>query len=64
MTNVGAYDAAGQKFAMLELKTVVARILRQYRVESDTPISDLQLVAELVLRPRNGNFLRMYPRRT
>ncbi|KAK3858560.1 hypothetical protein Pcinc_035258 [Petrolisthes cinctipes] len=60
--SAGARNCIGQRFALMELKTVLARVLQQYRVESDTSFCDLQLTAQLVLRPVDGNYIRMYPR--
>ena len=44
---------AGQKFAMMELKSVIARILHDYYLEPVDRISDMKLIADIVLRPRD-----------
>lgn len=41
---------------------MVSSLLRNFKVISDTQESDLQLVGELVLRPRGGIPLRLLPR--
>ncbi|KAK7076599.1 Cytochrome P450 4V2 [Halocaridina rubra] len=52
----------GQKFALIEEKIVVSNILRKFRVESVVRREDLRILGELVLRPENGNMLKLFPR--
>lgn len=40
----------GQKFAMLELKSVVSTILRHYTLEAITKPKDLIFVIDIILR--------------
>ncbi|XP_069195490.1 cytochrome P450 4C1 [Procambarus clarkii] len=60
--SAGPRNCIGQKFAMLELKTVVSSIFRKLRVESVVPRKDLKITAEIILRPANGNILKLSPR--
>ncbi|XP_077547315.1 cytochrome P450 4V2-like [Haemaphysalis longicornis] len=60
--SAGYRNCIGQKFASMEMKTVVSRILRNYRLESMYHRDKLQLVDELVLRARNGLRVRLTPR--
>ncbi|XP_069952603.1 cytochrome P450 4C1 [Cherax quadricarinatus] len=60
--SAGPRNCIGQKFAMLELKILVSSILRRFRVESVVPRDQLKLVPELILRPVNGNFVKLFPR--
>lgn len=53
----------GQRFALMEEKTILASILRRYRVESLTKRDELILMGELILRPRDGIRLRFTPRK-
>lgn len=49
-----ALSFVGQKFAILEMKSVITSILRKFKIRSaDTP-SDIRLMMEIVLRSRNG----------
>lgn len=54
---------AGQKFAQLEMKVVLSSILRNFRVESDIPWEEMRVHGELILRPKEGNPLKLHPRK-
>ena len=59
--SAGPRNCIGQKFAMLELKTIIAKVLRKFEVsvgENYEPV----LVSEMILRPANGIILKMTPR--
>jgi len=45
---------AGQKFAMLQLKSLLSKLLRNYKLCLGDPEEKLEFVAELVLKSRNG----------
>nr|XP_053637590.1 cytochrome P450 4C1-like [Cherax quadricarinatus] len=60
--SAGPRNCIGQKFAMMELKILVSSILRRFRVESVVPRDQLKLVAQVVLRLINGNFVKLFPR--
>ncbi len=47
----------------MEEKTILASILRRYRVEAVTKRDELILMGELILRPRDGIRLRFNPRK-
>ena len=53
---------AGQKFAMLEEKCVLATFLRHYRVHAVERRENLMLLGELILRPKNGLCVQITPR--
>lgn len=44
----------GQKFALLEEKSVISSVLRNYRIEAIDRREDLTLLGELILRPKHG----------
>jgi cytochrome P450 len=50
---------AGQKFAMLELKSLLSKLLRNYKFSLGDPEEKMKLMAELVLRPINGINLKL-----
>ncbi|KAK4317686.1 hypothetical protein Pmani_011247 [Petrolisthes manimaculis] len=60
--SAGPRNCIGQKFALLEEKAVLGRLLRQYSVVSEIKPLDIKLLGELILRPRGGNLVRLLPR--
>jgi cytochrome P450 family 4 len=54
--------SSGQKFALLEEKAVISSILRKYRVEAVDRREDLTLLGELILRPKHGLRIKIFPR--
>ena len=48
---------------MLEEKTIISNILRNFRIEAVEERDKLLLAAEMVLRSRGGVKLRFIPRR-
>ncbi|XP_037960747.1 cytochrome P450 4d1 isoform X1 [Teleopsis dalmanni] len=61
--SAGPRNCIGQKFAMLEIKTVVANVLRNFEVEfvGNAEIPPM-LIAELILRPKDPLMFKMTPR--
>jgi cytochrome P450 family 4 len=53
---------SGQKFALLEEKVVISSVLRKYRVEAVDRREDLTLMGELILRPKDGLRIKIFPR--
>ncbi|GAB6019207.1 hypothetical protein CHUAL_000821 [Chamberlinius hualienensis] len=60
--SAGPRNCIGQKFAMMEMKTVLAHIFRKYRVTSLQTYDELQVVAEITLRTINGLKLKFHER--
>jgi cytochrome P450 family 4 len=60
--SAGPRNCIGQKFALLEEKTVLSYILRHYRLYSLDKREDIALIGELVLRPENGLRIVITPR--
>lgn len=52
----------GQKFAILEEKSIISAVLRNYTIESVDRREDLTLLGELILRPKDGLAVRIAPR--
>jgi hypothetical protein len=55
---------SGQKFALLEEKVVISSLLRKYRVEAVDRREDLTLMGELILRPKHGLRIKIFPRKS
>jgi cytochrome P450 family 4 len=62
--SAGPRNCIGQKFALLEEKTVLSYILRHYRFRSHDMREDITLLRELVLRPEEGIRLSIRPRKS
>lgn len=60
--SAGPRNCIGQKFALSEEKIVLANILRRFMVRSLDPRDQIVVVAELVLRPKNGLRVQFFPR--
>jgi cytochrome P450 family 4 len=60
--SAGPRNCIGQKFALLEEKTVLSYILRHYKVQSLDRREDINLMAELILRPGKGLQVIITPR--
>ncbi|XP_045615139.2 cytochrome P450 4C1 isoform X1 [Procambarus clarkii] len=60
--SAGPRNCIGQKFALMEEKILLSSILRKLRVESVTRREDLLILGELILRPENGNTVKLFPR--
>ncbi|XP_065221286.1 cytochrome P450 4C1 isoform X2 [Planococcus citri] len=61
--SAGPRNCIGQKFALMEEKTMLSQILRYYKVEAKEKFQDMNLMNELVLRPENGIILTISERK-
>lgn len=50
----GPKNCLGQRFALLEAKTLMAKVLRKYTLESTRPVSELRITYEVILKARGG----------
>jgi cytochrome P450 family 4 len=60
--SAGPRNCIGQKFAMLEMKSVVSKVLRHFAIELAVDYEPV-LIFEIILRPENGVMLKMNKRR-
>ncbi|KAG6445661.1 hypothetical protein O3G_MSEX004038 [Manduca sexta] len=61
--SAGARNCIGQKFAMLELKSVMAGIIRRFSLEPVTRPEEIKFAAHLVLRSVNPMYVRFTNRK-
>jgi len=52
--SAGPRNCIGQKFAMMEEKILLSTVLRKFNLQTKMKIADIPLVAEVVLKPKNG----------
>ncbi|XP_020863343.1 cytochrome P450 4V2 [Phascolarctos cinereus] len=57
--SAGPRNCIGQKFAMMEEKTVISWVLRRFWIESIQKREELHLVGEMILRPKNGIWIKL-----
>lgn len=55
---------SGHRFAMTEMKLIVAKVLLKYDVAAKTPLDQLRLTCEVIVRPKEGHYLWIRRRRT
>ncbi|XP_055377881.1 probable cytochrome P450 313a4 [Condylostylus longicornis] len=58
----GIRTCIGSKYAMLSIKTMLAKILRNYRFETDYKLDDIQFVEDVTLKMKKYPLLRIYER--
>lgn len=59
----GARSCIGSKFAMMELKIFLVQILRRFRLLSKTPVQQIRLAVEIVLKPKNSKIEMLFMER-
>ncbi|XP_055613262.1 cytochrome P450 4d1-like [Uranotaenia lowii] len=52
--SVGSRNCIGQRYALMELKITIIRLLASYRILPGNSFKDIRLKTDLVLRPHNG----------
>lgn len=54
---------AGQKFALMEEKVVLAYLLRNYKIKSTQTVDDINPTVSLILRPDKGLYVTLEQRK-
>nr|ABF06546.1 CYP4BD1 [Ips paraconfusus] len=52
--SAGSRNCIGQKFAMMEIKSTVSKVVRHFKLEPAHPEHQIQLVSETTLNSKNG----------
>ncbi|CAO1379802.1 unnamed protein product [Diamesa tonsa] len=52
--SAGPRNCIGQKFAMLEEKSIISSIIRNFNIKSVDTLDEITLISEIILRPLNG----------
>ncbi|XP_058116997.1 uncharacterized protein LOC131284572 [Anopheles ziemanni] len=60
--SAGPRNCIGQKFAVAELKSLVSKVLLHYEILPPSEERTESFIAELILRPEHGLFVRLQPR--
>ncbi|KAI4464344.1 cytochrome p450 family 4 [Holotrichia oblita] len=60
--SAGPRNCIGQKFAMYEEKTILASIIKRYKVTAMERIKDIKVIPDIVLRPINGVLVTLQKR--
>ena len=60
--SAGARNCIGQKFALMEEKTVLSKIIRAFQIESVDSIDQVKPVIEIITRPKNGIRVKLQQR--
>ncbi|XP_041765666.1 uncharacterized protein LOC121590248 [Anopheles merus] len=60
--SAGPRNCIGQKFAVAEIKSLVSKLLRNYEILPPVGRYDETFIAELILRPEKGIYVRLQPR--
>lgn len=61
--SAGPRNCIGQRFALLEMKIVIARLLTSFNLELPKDFKPVELTSELVLKPRQGIKLQVTERK-
>ncbi|XP_046384408.1 cytochrome P450 4C1-like [Ischnura elegans] len=61
--SAGPRNCIGQRFAMLEMKTVLSTLVKNYNIHAVDKPEDVELMHDIVLRPTKGLRIRLEARR-
>ena len=60
--SAGPRNCIGQKFAVLEMKATVSKILRNFKLSVDASYKGPEHTAQFILKPLHGVVLNLVPR--
>lgn len=60
--SAGPRNCIGQKFAMMEEKTIMSKLLRRVRIESVDEVESVKPVIDVITRPHRGIRAKFFER--
>ncbi|EDS33785.1 cytochrome P450 4c3 [Culex quinquefasciatus] len=60
--SAGARNCIGQKYALLEIKATLVKLLGHYRLGACDPANTVRIKTDMTLRPVNGTFVKIVER--
>ncbi|XP_041080424.1 cytochrome P450 4V2 [Polyodon spathula] len=60
--SAGLRNCIGQRFALMEEKVILSKILRHFQVEAKQKRDEMRLLGELILRPESGILIQLTKR--
>jgi cytochrome P450 len=60
--SAGPRNCIGQKFAMMEEKTVLSKLIRKFKFESQQKVEEVKPIVEIITRPHSGVMAKIIPR--
>lgn len=60
--SAGPRNCIGQKYAILEVKVLLTKILRNFSVKSVEKLSTIKMYSDIILRPVDGIYVTMKKR--
>uniref|UniRef100_A0A1I8BFB4 Cytochrome P450 n=1 Tax=Meloidogyne hapla TaxID=6305 RepID=A0A1I8BFB4_MELHA len=61
--SAGARNCIGQRFALMEEKTLVANIFRRFNIYPKLRTDQMRVASELIIRPMYGNYVKFERRK-
>jgi hypothetical protein len=60
-TNCDTYRIVGQRFALLEMKAMIASLIHSFCLEPVDYLKDMRIGADIILRPLNSHHIKFIP---
>lgn len=60
--SAGLRNCIGQKYALIQMKTMIVKMLQQYRLESVTKLADLEFIMDMILHTKRPVEIKFHRR--